>query len=108
MTCERPPRSLRSRLPLYEGENNYSPPCKGGDGAEGAEGVAHTPFSYLRFFHRGAFSSPSAFMIQSISDFAGCKPASLICFVSLTSSPARSRASGDDCDPRIFCAVLTA
>src|SRR5262245_2565624 len=40
-----PPRRLRRRLPLCEGENallillTYSPPCKGGDAAEGGEGV---------------------------------------------------------------------
>src|SRR5262245_53451356 len=37
-SCERPPRSLRSRLPLARGRLSHALPLEGGDGAEGAEG----------------------------------------------------------------------
>jgi hypothetical protein len=65
VVCERPPASLRSALPLYEGESNplkinaHSPPAKGESRAKRGRGsLTHrveieitqsSPFSYFVF-----------------------------------------------------------
>ena len=41
MVCERPPRSLRSRLPLTE--TNAILPLREGESRRRRQGVAHTP-----------------------------------------------------------------
>src|SRR5262245_40017967 len=46
MMCERPPRSLRSRLPLTRGRLRHSPLVRG-RAAERRQGVAHKPYFSL-------------------------------------------------------------
>src|SRR5262245_32334863 len=47
MACERPPRSLRSRLPLTRGRLIYSPPREG-ESRRGRQGGAHTPITPIQ------------------------------------------------------------
>jgi hypothetical protein len=42
MVCERPPRSLRSRLPLTRGRLNILPLCEGEGRRKAAGGRSHT------------------------------------------------------------------
>src|SRR5262249_3809631 len=66
MVCERPPRSLRSRLPLYEGEINacnmraYSPPPGGGEPAKAAGVPSPTVWNWVGQPARQSLRSPGA------------------------------------------------